>query len=110
MNTGIQVGVGKHVMSKQRALEIITCQVAAFAWHSLSQMRQAHLHAMSLCALYLQDAHNLAWKLAAVLKGHAHASLLDTYEVCRAEDGFTAFKHMFEFVLTAVCSCIARVH
>ena len=30
------------------------------------------------------DAINLAWKLAAVLKGHADDSLLDTYEVERA--------------------------
>jgi 2,4-dichlorophenol 6-monooxygenase len=28
----------------------------------------------------VQDAHNLAWKLAAVLEGHAPESLLDTYE------------------------------
>jgi 2,4-dichlorophenol 6-monooxygenase len=28
----------------------------------------------------VQDAHNLAWKLAAVLKGHARADLLETYE------------------------------
>jgi 2-polyprenyl-6-methoxyphenol hydroxylase-like FAD-dependent oxidoreductase len=28
----------------------------------------------------VQDAHNLAWKLAAVLKGRAHADLLYTYE------------------------------
>ncbi len=28
----------------------------------------------------VQDAHNLAWKLAAVLKGEAGASLLDSYE------------------------------
>jgi hypothetical protein len=28
----------------------------------------------------VQDAHNLAWKLAAVLKGQADESLLDTYE------------------------------
>ncbi|MGH3469379.1 MAG: FAD-dependent monooxygenase [Thermocrispum sp.] len=36
----------------------------------------------------IQDAHNLAWKLAAVLSGRAHDSLIDTYEaerrpVCR---------------------------
>ena len=31
----------------------------------------------------IQDAHNLAWKLAAVLKGHAHDSLLDSYEAER---------------------------
>lgn len=28
----------------------------------------------------IHDAHNLAWKLALVLKGHAHERLLDTYE------------------------------
>jgi 2,4-dichlorophenol 6-monooxygenase len=31
----------------------------------------------------IQDAHNLAWKLAAVLKGHASDSLLDSYEAER---------------------------
>src|SRR3954452_7746853 len=31
----------------------------------------------------VQDAHNLAWKLAAVVKGDAGASLLDTYEAER---------------------------
>jgi 2-polyprenyl-6-methoxyphenol hydroxylase-like FAD-dependent oxidoreductase len=31
----------------------------------------------------VQDAHNLAWKLAAVLNGHAGAELLDTYEAER---------------------------
>ena len=31
----------------------------------------------------IQDAHNLAWKLAAVLQGSAGASLLDTYEAER---------------------------
>jgi putative polyketide hydroxylase len=33
--------------------------------------------------LGVQDAQNLAWKLAAVLRGEAGASLLDTYEVER---------------------------
>jgi 2-polyprenyl-6-methoxyphenol hydroxylase-like FAD-dependent oxidoreductase len=28
----------------------------------------------------IHDAHNLAWKLAQVLQGHAHARLLDSYE------------------------------
>ena len=32
----------------------------------------------------VQDSFNLAWKLAAVLKGHAGAGLLDTYSVERA--------------------------
>jgi hypothetical protein len=31
----------------------------------------------------LQDAYNLAWKLARVVKGEAHESLLDTYEAER---------------------------
>jgi 2,4-dichlorophenol 6-monooxygenase len=31
----------------------------------------------------MQDAHNLAWKLAAVLKGYASPGLLDTYEAER---------------------------
>ncbi len=31
----------------------------------------------------LQDAYNLAWKLALVVKGHADAALLDTYEMER---------------------------
>ncbi|MDR3453056.1 MAG: FAD-dependent monooxygenase [Rhodoferax sp.] len=31
----------------------------------------------------IQDAHNLAWKLAAVIKGQAHDSLLDSYEAER---------------------------
>jgi 2-polyprenyl-6-methoxyphenol hydroxylase-like FAD-dependent oxidoreductase len=31
----------------------------------------------------IQDAHNLAWKLAAVLAGHAAPSLLDTYQLER---------------------------
>ena len=32
----------------------------------------------------IQDAHNLAWKLAAVAGGHAGAALLDTYGIERA--------------------------
>ncbi|WP_182263451.1 FAD-dependent monooxygenase [Rhodococcus sp. UFZ-B548] len=32
----------------------------------------------------IQDSYNLAWKLAAVLKGHAGESLLDTYSAERA--------------------------
>jgi 2-polyprenyl-6-methoxyphenol hydroxylase-like FAD-dependent oxidoreductase len=31
----------------------------------------------------LQDAYNLAWKLAHVVSGHAHAEILDTYEAER---------------------------
>lgn len=31
----------------------------------------------------IQDAHNLAWKIAAVMKGIAPSSLLSTYEMER---------------------------
>lgn len=46
----------------------------------------AHVHSttggqgMNCC---LQDAYNLGWKLAMVLRGEAHASLLDSYEAER---------------------------
>ncbi|WP_314177985.1 FAD-dependent monooxygenase [Streptomyces winkii] len=36
----------------------------------------------------IQDAHNLAWKLAAVLAGHGHERLLDTYETERRPIAF----------------------
>ena len=47
------------------------------------------------------DAHNLAWKLAAVIRGHAHPRLLDTYATERRPVGmrnvdwamFTALNH-----------------
>ncbi|HEY2199940.1 MAG TPA: FAD-dependent monooxygenase [Mycobacterium sp.] len=50
----------------------------------------------------IQDAHNLAWKLAAVLRGDASAALLDTYEAERQPVGmrnvdwamFTFLNHM----------------
>jgi hypothetical protein len=35
----------------------------------------------------IQDAHNLAWKLALVLRGHAGESLLDTYDAERRPIG-----------------------
>jgi putative polyketide hydroxylase len=38
----------------------------------------------------IQDAHNLAWKLALVLAGAAHGSLLDTYETERLPVGRAA--------------------
>ncbi|ONI81614.1 hypothetical protein ALI144C_20155 [Actinosynnema sp. ALI-1.44] len=36
--------------------------------------------------IFLQDAHNLAWKLAAVVKGMAGPALLDTYQTERHPD------------------------
>jgi 2,4-dichlorophenol 6-monooxygenase len=51
----------------------------------------------------VQDAHNLVWKLAAVMAGEAPASLLDTYEVERrpvaqnnADQSLTNAMKMFE--------------
>lgn len=49
----------------------------------------------------IQDAHNIAWKLAAVLKGQAGPALIDTYETERQAIGmrnvdwamFTAMNH-----------------
>jgi NADPH-dependent dioxygenase len=50
----------------------------------------AHVHStaggqgMNCC---MQDAYNLGWKLALVVKGHAHAALLDSYEAERKPIG-----------------------
>jgi putative polyketide hydroxylase len=41
----------------------------------------------------IQDAHNLAWKLAAVLKGTAGAGLLDTYDQERRPTGRITMSH-----------------
>lgn len=43
----------------------------------------------------IRDASNLAWKLAAVIRGEAHGALLDTYESERSP-------HVREFIETAV--------
>ena len=45
----------------------------------------------------IQDAHNLAWKLAAVLAGRAHDNLLDTYEAERRPVG----KHNVDWAMSA---------
>ena len=41
----------------------------------------------------IQDAHNLAWKLAAVVKGTAGAGLLDTYDQERRPTGLHTMGH-----------------
>ena len=43
----------------------------------------------------IEDAHNLAWKLAAVLKGHASPKLLDTYDAERRPISWLRFHQMF---------------
>ncbi len=45
----------------------------------------------------IQDAHNLAWKLAAVLAGRAHDNLLDTYEAERRPIG----RHNVDWAVSA---------
>ena len=42
----------------------------------------------------MQDAHNLAWKLAAVLRGLVSTSLLDTYETERRPIAQDNLEHM----------------
>ena len=43
----------------------------------------------------VQDAHNLAWKLAAVVHGHATSRLLDTYEIERQPIGLAITEQSF---------------
>lgn len=43
----------------------------------------------------IQDAHNLAWKLALVLKGKSSPSLLDTYEVERRPVGVLSVEQAY---------------
>lgn len=54
----------------------------------------------------IQDAHNLAWKLAAVLRGQADPTLLDTYEAERQPVGarnvdWAMFTFLNHFVIDA---------
>jgi putative polyketide hydroxylase len=44
----------------------------------------------------VQSAHNLAWKLAAVIHGHASATLLDSYEVERREVARRVIDHAID--------------
>ena len=48
----------------------------------------------------IHDAHNLAWKLAAVLKGQAGASLLDSYEAERKPVGKFTVEQAFARYVT----------
>jgi putative polyketide hydroxylase len=43
----------------------------------------------------IQDAHNLAWKLAAVLRGQASPALLDTYDEERRPTGLLTMQQAF---------------
>jgi len=48
----------------------------------------------------IHDAHNLAWKLAAVLKGEAHEALLDSYEAERKPVGKFTVEQAFARYVT----------
>lgn len=39
----------------------------------------------------IQDAHNLAWKIAALVQGSAKSSILNTYETERRLVGYLSF-------------------
>ena len=48
----------------------------------------------------VQDAHNIAWKLAAVLRGDAGAGLLDSYDAERRPAGFQAVEQAYNRYVT----------
>ncbi|MYX30212.1 FAD-dependent oxidoreductase [Streptomyces sp. SID8381] len=50
----------------------------------------------------IQDAYNLAWKLAMVLRGHADAALLDTYDTERVPIGQALLASTGEVMNTAM--------
>src|SRR6266511_5952354 len=64
-----------------------------FFFQAEDGIRDFHVTGVQTCALPisggqgmntgLQDAYNLAWKLALVVNGHAEAALLDSYEAER---------------------------
>ena len=58
----------------------------------------------------IHDAHNLAWKLALVIKGHAHPGLLDTYETERRPVAvFTVEQSLSRYVARTAPWLAARV-
>ena len=57
---------------------------------SLETQRIRCLHGMTRVNSGIADAHNLVWKLAAVLKGYASTALLETYDVERIPVGLEA--------------------
>lgn len=78
-------------------LSVLTWQAQMLVADAFSAGR-VHLagdaaHVMPPCAASgantgIADVHNLAWKLAAVLHGRAHPSLLDTYDAERRPAGY----------------------
>jgi len=56
----------------------------------------------------IHDAHNLAWKLAFVMKGHAGAQLLDTYETERRPVAAFTVEQAFSRYVTRTAPWLAR--
>jgi 2-polyprenyl-6-methoxyphenol hydroxylase-like FAD-dependent oxidoreductase len=48
----------------------------------------------------VQDAHNLAWKLACVIRGEAHPALLETYNAERQPVGVLAMEQAYQRYVT----------
>jgi hypothetical protein len=46
----------------------------------------------------IQDAHNLAWKIASVIKGIAPNSMLNTYDMERRPVMLLSFIALFKFI------------
>jgi putative polyketide hydroxylase len=79
--TGIKVldvPITAHIAHRYRAGRVFLVGDAAHAWPPTGGLG---------ADTGIQDAHNLAWKLAAVLKGTAGAGLLDTYDQERRPTG-----------------------
>ncbi|MGI5473219.1 FAD-dependent oxidoreductase [Streptomyces sp. CA-132043] len=56
----------------------------------------------------IQDAYNLAWKLAMVIRGHADAALLDTYDAERVPIGQALLASTGEVMNTAMVDTTTR--
>jgi hypothetical protein len=58
----------------------------------------------------IHDAHNLAWKLALVLKGQAHARLLDSYDSERRPVGKFTVEQAFSRYVTRTAPWLQGMH
>jgi hypothetical protein len=58
----------------------------------------------------VQDAHNLAWKLAAVLDGTAHPDLLDTYEPERRPAAVFTAEQAYSRYVTRTAPYLGTAH
>lgn len=51
----------------------------------------------------IQDAHNLAWKLASVIEGVSPISILNSYELERSQVGIQFFNSWFHNIYGSLC-------